>query len=92
MVERHSDPLWERQAKLLCSPGRSQECVPCCCCWSPSGGSQLQSLKALDLPLIAQEAYVREREREERLKPCTAFLNSQRPWHHPHQPRWVAPW
>lgn len=42
-------------------------------------GSQLWRLKALHLPLIAQEAYMRERGKEERLKLYAGFLSSLAP-------------
>lgn len=41
-------------------------------------GSQLQRLKAPDLPLIAQDVYMRERGKKERLTLGAGSLSSQR--------------
>lgn len=93
MVERHSDPPWEGQAELLCCLGRSQASVLCCYCLqlgeASFGGARCPSpFPSPNLPLIAQEVYVRKE--EERLKPCAGCLSSQGPWHHLPWTRWVA--
>lgn len=89
MVERHSDPLWEGQAELLCSLGRSQEYV-LCCSWPQSGESQLWRLRAPDLPLITQEAYMRERKGGKAKAGCW-FLKQPEALAPPSPSRWVAP-